>query len=100
MIFKVGDVVTVRKDELKFWLEVLEHKETSFTVASFTWADLPCCVGHSQSLVMTNGEHYSGAWFDHDLDGKPKQWCHGNHYGESDDYWEYQRLDDAEFESL
>lgn len=80
MIFKVGDVVTVRKDERHCWVKVLAHDTDTYTIKNITTPEFPCCVGHSQSLEMTDGTHASGAWFDSDLDGKPKKWCSGHGY--------------------
>lgn len=82
MVFKPGDEITVRPDKKDFWLNGLEHKETTYTVREVSYATFPCCVGHVQSLVSTNGNHFSAAWFDMDLVGKPEAWCHGNHYGD------------------
>lgn len=78
-MFKPGDVVTVQPLEHSYWMDVLEHKKDQFTVKSVTPSCYPCCAGHPQQLLMTDGTHASGAWFDPLI--KEKVWCSGKHYG-------------------
>lgn len=80
MEFKSGYVVTV-VIEHEFWMSMLDHDTDTYTVASVGINHLPCCAGHLQYLIMTDGSRASAAWFDPDLVGKPKVWCSGrNHY--------------------
>jgi hypothetical protein len=91
MIFEKGDKVTV-VNELDFWTNVLTNEETTFTVADTSYAKHPCCAGHLQHLILVdskgNVKHASASWFDPDLVGKPKVWCHGEHHLEDRDTYD------------
>ena len=70
-IFKVGDVVEVIPSEKSFWVSILNHIETSFTVAEVYESGCIYCAGHPQQLRMTDGTVASGSWFDfHTPDNK------------------------------
>ena len=76
MIFKPGDKVTVIPSQEAMFTKGLGHpKNEVFTVVSVSETKYPCCAGHSQRLRMDNGEVYSGAWFDMDLDNLPVVMC-------------------------
>ncbi len=79
MVFKTVDMVEV-VNELETWLDIHKDRQTRFIVRDVEDNTFTCCAGHQQHLTMEDGTQASGFWFDAELVGKPRKWCHGDHY--------------------
>jgi hypothetical protein len=86
--FAENELVEVIPSKLNEWNNLLNHERNSFRVVGVSMNRLICCAGHPQSLVLDDGSHASGAWFDSNCAGIAM--CPGTNPHRDMSYWRWE----------